>query len=216
MSANFLDGMVVVVIAIFALSGIRHGFTSKLLSTSAWVGALLAALWGFQPLGEWLLQHLSPPWFTYSIAAFGIFIAVLSAMLSVGYALSAIMRHSSIGILDRGLGLLFGMAQGLVLVAVACLCFQWWLQSRQEQIPNWIAEARLFPVVQSVSVLLHKGALEISSIEEIWPELRFDPSLLPGLLPQQASDAVDVLDAADAPRVIDVPAEAGTGAGEGQ
>ena len=214
MSANFLDGMVVVVIAIFALLGMGHGFTRKLISVGAWVGAALVALWSFQPLGEWLLLYLSPPWFTYSVAAFGVFIAVLSAMLSVGYALSAILRRSSIGILDRGLGLLFGMAQGLVLVALACLCFQWWLQARGEQIPNWIAEARLFPVVQSVSVLLHKGALAVSSIEEIWPELRFDPALLPGLLPQQASDAVDALSATDAARVIDVPAEAGTGEGQ--
>ena len=181
---TFLDGAVTAVIAVFALWGLRRGLTHKLVSVGAWVGATLAALWGFQPLGEWLLQYLSPPWFAHSAAAFAIFVAVLSAMLSLGRKLSSILRHSPIGILDRGLGLLFGMAQGLVLVALACLCYQWWLQARDEPVPNWIAEARLFPVVQSVSVLLHKGALGVSSIEEMWPELRFDPSLLPGLAPE--------------------------------
>ena len=123
-------------------------------------------------------------------------------MLSLGYTLSAILRRSPVGILDRGLGLLFGMAQGLVLVALACLCYQWWLQARDEPIPNWVAEARLFPVVQSISVLLHKGALGVSSIEELWPELRFDPSLLPGLAPEQAPDAPALPDT-EAPAIED-------------
>ena len=189
MSVSFLDAVVVVAVAVFAFLGLRHGFVRKLVSVGSWVGATLAALWAFQPLGEWLLQYLSPPWFAYSVAAVGIFVVVLSTLLSLGYTLSAILRRSPVGILDRGLGLLFGMAQGLVLVALACLCYQWWLQARGERTPNWVAEASLFPVVQSVSVLLHKGALGVSSIEEIWPELRFDPSLLPGLAPEQAPDA---------------------------
>ena len=189
MSIGFLDAVVVVAVAAFAFLGLRHGFLRKLASVGAWTAAALAALWGFQPLGEWLQQHVSPPWFAYSAAAFGIFVVVLSAMLSLGYTLAAILRHGPVGILDRGLGLLFGMAQGLVLVALASLCYQWWLQARGEHIHGWIAEARLFPVVQSVSVLLHKGALGISSIEEMWPELRFDPDLLPGLAPERPPDA---------------------------
>ena len=57
-----------------------------------------------------------------------------------------------------------------------------WANSEQQR-PTWLAEARLFPVVESISLLLWKGALSISSIEELWPELRFDSSLLPGLAP---------------------------------
>lgn len=187
MSTYFLDGLVVIVVLIFALRGAQHGFLRKMVSLAAWVGAALATLWGFQPLGEWMLMHLSPPWFVYSVSALGIFILSFSAILSAGHALAVVLRVGPVGILDRGAGLLFGMAQGLVLVSLLYLAFVWWANSEQQR-PTWLAEARLFPVVESVSLLLWKGALSISSIEELWPELRFDPSLLPGLTPETAPE----------------------------
>lgn len=182
MSTYFLDALVVIVVLIFALRGAQRGFLRKMVSLAAWVGAILATLWGFQPLGEWMLMHLSPPWFVYSISALGIFVLSFSAILSAGHALAVMLRVGPVGILDRGAGLLFGMAQGLVLVSLLYLAFVWWANSEQQR-PTWLAEARLFPVVESISILLWKGALSISSIEELWPELRFDPSLLPGLAP---------------------------------
>ena len=182
MSLTFVDIIVLIVMAVLALLGLKHGFTRKIVSMLAWVGATIAALWGFQPLGDWLSNYL-PLWFAYATAAFAIFIVVLSGVLSLGYAVSMSLRVSSVGILDRGLGLLFGLAQGLVLVSILYLAFLWYAD-KDDPPPGWIAQARLLPVVESVSLLLWKGAIAISSVDEIWPELRFDPSVLPSLAPE--------------------------------
>lgn len=185
MSETVLDSIVIIVMLFFALLGVRRGLIHNLVSVIAWIGGAIAALWGFQPLGEWLFSYISPSWFAYTIAAFGIFIVVFSVVLSIGHGVSEIMRQRSIGILDRGLGLLFGLAQGLVLVVFFYICFLW-LTPEDER--DWVRQARLFPVVESVHLLLWKGMIAISSVEEIWPDLRFDPSTLPGLSPEQPLD----------------------------
>ena len=186
MNLTFVDIIVLIVMVVLALLGLKHGFTRKIVSMLAWVGATIAALWGFQPLGDWLSNYL-PLWFAYVTAAFAIFIVVLSGVLSLGYAVSMGLSVSPVGILDRGLGLLFGLAQGLVLVSILYLAFLWYAD-KDDPPPGWITQARLLPVVESVSLLLWKGAIAISSVDEIWPELRFDPSVLPGLAPETPAE----------------------------
>lgn len=183
MTASFVDIFILIVMGIFAVLGVQRGFTRKMVSLLAWTSAAVAALWGFQPLGDWLSNYLAPLWFAHAAAAFAIFVSVLSAILSLGYGLSIGLRSSSVGILDRGLGLLFGLVQGLVVVSVLYLGIIW--LSNSDRHPEWLGQARLLPVVQSVSLLLWKGAIAISSVEEIWPNLRFDPSVLPILAPEE-------------------------------
>ncbi|MCY4035610.1 MAG: CvpA family protein [Hyphomicrobiales bacterium] len=189
MIASVVDIAILIVMGIFAVLGVQRGFTRKVVSMLAWTSAILAALWGFQPLGDWLSDYLAPLWFAHTAAAFAIFISVLTAVLSLGYGFSIGLISSSAGILDRGLGLLFGLAQGLILMSLLYLGIIWW--SDNDERPEWLGQARLLPVVESVSLLLWKGAIEISSVEEIWPNLRFDPSVLPDLAPEIADDPAE-------------------------
>ena len=189
MIASVVDIAILIVMGIFAVLGVQRGFTRKVVSMLAWTSAILAALWGFQPLGDWLSDYLAPLWFAHTAAAFAIFISVLTAVLSLGYGFSIGLISSSAGILDRGLGLLFGLAQGLILMSLLYLGIIWW--SDNDERPEWLGQARLLPVVESVSLLLWKGAIEISSVEEIWPNLRFDPSVLPDLAPEIVDDPAE-------------------------
>lgn len=189
MIASFVDAIILIVTGIFAVLGVQRGFTRKVVSMFAWVSAILAALWGFQPLGDWLSSYLAPLWFAHAAAAFAIFISVLTAVLSLGYGLSIGLLSGSAGILDRGLGLLFGLAQGLIVMSILYLGIIWWSDNNER--PEWLGQARLLPVVESVSLLLWKGAIEISSLEEIWPNLRFDPSVLPDLAPEVVVDPAE-------------------------
>ena len=189
MIASVVDIAILIVMGIFAVLGVQRGFTRKVVSMLAWTSAILAALWGFQPLGDWLSDYLAPLWFAHTAAAFAIFISVLTAVLSLGYGFSIGLISSSAGILDRGLGLLFGLAQGLILMSLLYLGIIWWSDNNER--PEWLGQARLLPVVESVSLLLWKGAIEISSVEEIWPNLRFDPSVLPDLAPEIVDDPAE-------------------------
>lgn len=189
MIASFVDVVILIVTGIFAVLGVQRGFARKVVSMLAWVSAILAALWGFQPLGDWLSNYLAPLWFAHAAAAFAIFISVFTAVLSLGYGFSIGLLSGSAGILDRGLGLLFGLAQGLIVMSILYLGIIWWSESNER--PEWLEQARLLPVVESVSLLLWKGAIEISSVEEIWPNLRFDPSVLPDLAPETVTDPAE-------------------------
>ena len=180
MNISAVDLVVIVIMLLFALFGLRRGLTRKFVSVLGWVGAAMAALWGFQPFGMWLQAYLSPPWFANIAAALIIFIITLSLVLSIGHRIATSLHGTAVGVLDRGLGLLFGLAQGLVLVALLYLGYLW-TSPAPENRPNWISQARLLPVVESVSLLLWQGVVKVSTLEEIWPDLRFDPSILPEL-----------------------------------
>ena len=180
MNISAIDLVVIVIMLLFALLGIRRGLTRKFVSVLGWAGAAMATLWGFQSFGLWLQEYLSPPWFANVAAALVIFIVTLSFVLSIGHRIATGLHGTAVGVLDRGLGLLFGLVQGLVLVAILYLGYLW-TAPPQETRPNWISQARLLPVVESVSLLLWKGVVAVSTLEEIWPDLRFDPSILPEL-----------------------------------
>ena len=59
---------------------------------------------------------------------------------------------SSAGAFDRTLGLIYGLARGLVLVSIAYL-FYGWLQPPENQ-EDWIRNAQSLPVIQKVSDVL--------------------------------------------------------------
>ncbi len=56
------------------------------------------------------------------------------------------MRESSLGALDRSLGLLFGIARGALIVSVALLIFDNFYAP--ENRPQWIKDARTLPAVE--------------------------------------------------------------------
>jgi membrane protein required for colicin V production len=136
---NGADYLILGVITFSVILGMVRGFVRESVALLAWLGGIWLA-WRYAPLVEPLLDGLvdAPPVSTWVARA----IIVVSAVI-VGWMVAAlltyVLRHSSLSILvDRLLGVFFGVLRGAVVVAVFVMLAQtvelnkadWWHRSR--------------------------------------------------------------------------------------
>ena len=153
---NWVDLAVLAVLALSGLLAFMRGFVREALGIGAWVVAVLAAspYGAFPYVQPWARQHINDP-STADLVAFGsVFLVVLIVMWMIAGAVSSAVRATVLGGLDRTLGLVFGLARGAALVAVAYMVGSWLFPV--EQWPAPVIEARSLPAV-------HRGAVWIAA-----------------------------------------------------
>ena len=148
----------VIVFAIVLLSGILamlRGFTREVLSILSWVVALGAAVFAYlnADIRGQVRGLVQPDWLADAVLVGTTFIVVLIVISFITVRLTDFILDSRVGAIDRTLGLLFGVARGLILVAVAYLFFAWLVPSEQQ--PSWVRDAQARPYMEeSRDVLL--------------------------------------------------------------
>jgi membrane protein required for colicin V production len=135
---NGADYLILGVLAFSVLLGLLRGFVRESIALLAWLGGLWLA-WRYAPLLEPLFRGaIEEPASTWAARA-----VIVLAVLIVGWLLAAILsyflRHSALSIMvDRLLGMVFGVFRGAVVIAVFVLVAQfahleqtrWWKNSR--------------------------------------------------------------------------------------
>lgn len=113
---TWFDTLVLAVIALSALLGLWRGLVSEALALLAWVAAFLAAkLFGNAVAG--IIGNLLHDPAVRQIAGFAaVFIATLLLFAIARLLLSTLLRAIGLGMLDRVLGMIFGVARGVLLV----------------------------------------------------------------------------------------------------
>jgi membrane protein required for colicin V production len=143
---NWVDGVVLAVLALSAIVALFRGLVQEVLGIGAWVGAALAALALRPVLSPLLLDAVEAPWIADAIALAGVFLAVLVVLKVIIATVARRVQDSALGGADRALGMLFGLARGAFLVVVAYILGGVTL-SEPERWPQPVREARSLPVV---------------------------------------------------------------------
>ena len=128
---TIIDGVVAIVIVISALLAYSRGLVREALAIAGWIGAtILAFIFAdqVQPLirqapviGEFIGDSCE----LSIIAAFAAVFAVALILFSIFTPLfSGVIQRSALGGLDQGLGFLFGVARGVLLIAVAFFVYE--------------------------------------------------------------------------------------------
>lgn len=130
---TIIDGVVAIVIVVSALLAYSRGFVREVLAIAGWVGATILAFI-FADQAQPLLQQIPLPdslaFILEScelsiIAAFAAVFAVALIVFAIFTPLfSGVVQRSALGGLDQGLGFLFGVARGVLLVAVAFFVYE--------------------------------------------------------------------------------------------
>lgn len=116
-----VDIAIVVILLVSALIGLFRGFIREMLSLASWVIAFYIA-WTFAPLGATYLEpYISQPPLRVVASFVGIFIVVLIVVSIIAYLVYKLFALAGIKGVDRSLGFLFGVARGVVLIAVLIL-----------------------------------------------------------------------------------------------
>ena len=142
-----LDYIIIAVFASSAIAGLFSGFLRGVCSLVTWI----LALWGGWHYGYLIEPYLGgdlsdPPFSTWAGSTL-VFLAVLLVGAGVSAVLGYLVRLSLFRGMDRFLGLLFGMARGVVIIGVlAIVC-----QTARLDGQSWWKHARLTPLVQQVA-----------------------------------------------------------------
>lgn len=127
---TLLDGGVAVVIILSAILAYSRGLVRETMAIAGWVAAAVLAFI-FAPRVEPLIREIpvigefvADSCELSIIAAFAAVFALSLIIVSIFTPLfSSAVRRSAIGGLDQGLGFLFGVLRGFLLVAVALVVF---------------------------------------------------------------------------------------------
>lgn len=143
------DWVFLAVIVISSLLSLKRGFVKECLSLITWVAAFVIARLFSPNLENLLADSISTPSLRY-IASFAIlFICVLLVGALINKLVCELVRITGLSSTDRILGMVFGMARGLIIsiVAVALLRLtplendEWWQRSiaieKLQMLENW-------------------------------------------------------------------------------
>ncbi len=117
-TSTIVDAVIAIVVLLSAMFAYSRGFTREVFTLGIWIVAALAAL-NFYPLVEPVLLDFVnlgdlTPWAAIAIA----FVLALIILTIVAGAIASFISNSALGSIDKGLGFLFGVARGLVLLAL--------------------------------------------------------------------------------------------------
>ncbi len=135
---NGADYLILGVLAVSMLLGMYRGFVRESIGLLAWLGGLWLA-WRYASLVEPFLGGAlaDPPVSTWAARTLIVIVVVLLGWLVAGI-LGYLLRHSGLSIVvDRLLGMVFGLLRGAVVIAALVLLAQfaqldevkWWKRS---------------------------------------------------------------------------------------
>ena len=206
--ANLADAVVAAVVALSAFFAFYRGFVREALALAGWIGAAVVA-WRYHGAAEPYLQpYMSGPMST-AAALGGLFLVSLVVFSVAVVLLSRAVRGTSLSMLDRSLGFLFGAARGAVVVALLFLLGKhaWWGED-SEAMPEWLSGAASRTLIEYAAEALE----EFVPGDIAPPPLPPDPAdLVPPVEPGDVEDALPsgelapMLDADPAPGGADSP-----------
>jgi len=140
---NWVDIVVLVVIAFSALLAFMRGFLREVMGIGAWIGAGIIAVWGAPDLEPRMREWTGNADFALPAAYAAVFVGALILLSVVGGLIGGVVRGSVLGGIDRTLGVVFGLARGAVVVVVAYLAAG--LLMAPERWPEPVLQARSLP-----------------------------------------------------------------------
>ncbi len=152
---ELFDLILIVVVGVSGLLALMRGFTREVLTLLSWIVAGVAAWWAVQvpPVLEFAHQYVENDKLAIIVVGAGAFLLALLVMSLVTVRITDWVLDTAIGPFDRTLGGLFGLVRGLVLVTVAWMIYVVFVPPEKQ--PDWIANARLLPLVRSTADIIN-------------------------------------------------------------
>lgn len=148
MAIQWLDIVVIGVMALSGLLALARGFTREVLSLVAWglaaVAGLMAAL--NPELVAMVGEYLKPERVAQVALGAGVFLVVLIIVSIISVRLADWVLDSAAGPFDRTLGLFYGLARGFLLIVIAYLFYVWLIPVEKRE--DWVRNAWSLPIIE--------------------------------------------------------------------
>lgn len=156
-SMNIFDLIVLVVVGMSALMSFFRGFAREVLSLGAWVAASIITLYSFPTVSEWIRPQVGSEGVASGLASMGVFfVSLLSLKILTGTMVKYIKPGSEVGSIDNMIGLMFGVARGILIVSVGY--FAMTLVLNESNYPEYVKQAKSRPYVEKSAAWVAKVA----------------------------------------------------------
>lgn len=133
----WVDYLLLAIIAVSALLSLWRGFVKEALSLASWIAALWLAMLYFHDFGNWLARWIETPSLRDAVAFGVLFVVTVLIGGMIGYLAGQLVAKTGLSATDRALGMVFGIARGVVIVAVMVMLAgltklpedPWWRES---------------------------------------------------------------------------------------
>ena len=157
---NIIDIVIVAIIAISLFIGLFRGFIREVLSLLSWIIALWIA-YAFAVVGaEYLQPYIDQPPLRIVAAFAGIFVVTLMLISIISHFIYKILSVTGVSGVDRSLGTLFGLARGIVIVAVLILSATFMDFTSQSWWQNSLLTIYFNPVTDFIQLMLPADLIE--------------------------------------------------------
>lgn len=205
---NIVDIVVVVLVLLSAVFAFYRGFVREVLAIAGWAGAVVVTYYAYPHVRPYVEPYLPADWLVDGATIGGVFLVSLVVFWLIIHAIVVQVKDSPLNALDRSLGFLFGVARGVLIIALAFLVGQYTLwKDGQEERPEWVTGARSLPIVEYSANLIASALPEdiLNLPQSISNDMQAGQG---GAASNGASDA-EVENLAQPPVAAPDPAEAG-------
>ncbi|QIT54711.1 CvpA family protein [Aquisalimonas sp. 2447] len=146
---NWLDYAILAVIAVSVVISLIRGFVREVISLVVWVAAFWVGIRYSDNLAVHLSDYIASPTLQLGAAFAALFVATLIVGAVINYVAGQLVGRTGLTGTDRYIGLIFGLARGVVVVAVLVLAAgltalprePWWQDSLLvAQFQPWVCE----------------------------------------------------------------------------
>lgn len=118
---NWLDLVIIGVIALSAVISLFRGFTKEAISLATWILAFWLALTFATRLAGMIPESITSPTARIALAFAGLFVVTVILGGILNFLISSLVEKTGLTGTDRALGVVFGMIRGVLLVVVLTL-----------------------------------------------------------------------------------------------
>ena len=139
---NWLDWVIIVVLAVSTLLSVWRGFAREAISLAAWVAAFVVANLFVDQMASLLATWISNITGRYVAAYAILFVGTLMLGSLLGMLARQLVKVTGLSVLDRLLGTVFGFARGVILILVCAFVLRQLVPPGDLQ---WLHQSQLMP-----------------------------------------------------------------------
>ncbi len=135
---NWADWVILAIVTVSSLISLKRGFVKEAISLAIWVTAFIVATAFHERLAVLLRDYVSSGSLRYVVSYAVLFVATLVVGAMINHLVGELVRMTGLSGTDRLLGMVFGVARGVVVVMAILILLPmalpveqdlWWHQS---------------------------------------------------------------------------------------
>ncbi len=151
MSLIWPDYIIITIIAVSTVISLLRGFVRESLALAGWILAVWVSMLYMHPMALFISPYLNLPPSILSLVSFSIlFILTLIIAALVSNLIGTLVEKTGLSGTDRAIGMLFGIARGIIIVGILILLAGFTLVPQDP----WWKESVLIPHFQELAVMM--------------------------------------------------------------